>query len=59
MLTIAFSVVRATNLPFPSIRLKHFKPKAFVEVIAGDLHHHTQSVKWAKKGFLGAMGLQI
>ena len=47
-LTVILSVTHANNLPFPGIRSNHFRPKAFVEVVAGDLHRRTQSVKWAK-----------
>ena len=50
-LTAIFLVIHANNLPFPSVRSKHFKPKAFVEVVAGDLHRRTQSVKWVKDSF--------
>ena len=47
-LTVILSVTHANYLPFPSIRSNHFSPKAFVEVVAGDLHRRTQSVKWTK-----------
>ena len=50
-LTVILSVIHANNLPFPSIRSNQFKPKAFVEVVAGDLHRRTQSVKWTKDSF--------
>jgi hypothetical protein len=50
-LTIMSKVIQASELPFPTFRLKAFRPKAYVEIIAGSIQHRTQSVKQDKKTY--------
>jgi hypothetical protein len=51
ILIVTFAVVQASNLPFPAIRQKAFRPKAYVKIDAGALHRRTQSVKWERDEF--------
>jgi hypothetical protein len=51
ILISTFAVVQASNLPFPTIRSKAFRPKAYVKIVAGELHRRTQSVKLEKGAF--------
>ena len=50
-LIVMSTVVQASELPFPTLRTKAFRPKAYVEIIAGDIHRRTQSVKQEKKTY--------
>ena len=43
VLTGTLAVVQAVNLLFPAISRRR---QTNVEIVAGDLHHRTQSVKW-------------
>jgi len=51
VLIVTFVVVQANNLPFPATRSKVARPKAYVKIVAGELHRRTQSVKWQKDTF--------
>jgi hypothetical protein len=44
-------VIQASELPFPTFRSKAFRPKAYVEIIAGSIQRRTQSVKQEKKTY--------
>jgi hypothetical protein len=57
ILIVTFVVVQASNLSFPAIRSKTSRPKVYVKIDAGELHHHTQSVKWEKDTFMRWDGL--
>jgi hypothetical protein len=50
-LTIMSKVIQASELPFPTFRSKVFRPKAYVEIIAGSIQRRTQSVKQEKKTY--------
>jgi len=45
---MVITIVQASDLPFPILRSKAFKLKAFVEIIAGNLRRRTESVKQIK-----------
>jgi hypothetical protein len=48
-LTVMSAVVQASELPSPTFWSEAFRPKAYVETIAGGIHRRTQSVKQDKK----------
>jgi hypothetical protein len=50
-LIVMLTVVQANELPFPTFRLKPFKPKVYVETIAGGIHRSTPPVKQEKKTY--------
>ena len=50
-LIVISTVVQASELPFPTFSAKAFGPKAYVEIIAGDIHRRTQSVKQEQKTY--------
>ncbi|KIM74254.1 hypothetical protein PILCRDRAFT_14598 [Piloderma croceum F 1598] len=49
--SIVVTIVQASELPFPTFRSKAFRPKAYVETIAGGIHRRTQSVKQEKETY--------
>ena len=50
-LIIMSAVVEASELPFHTFWSKAFRPKAYVEIIAGDIRRRIQSVKQEKKTY--------
>jgi hypothetical protein len=50
-LTIMLKVIQASELPSPTFRSKAFRPKAYMEIIAGSIQRRTQSVKQEKKTY--------
>jgi hypothetical protein len=50
-LIVTSAVVQASELPSPTFWSKAFRPKAYVETIAGGIHRRTQSVKQEKKTY--------
>jgi len=50
-LIVMLAVVEASELPFHTFWSKAFRPKAYVEIISGDIHHRIQSIKQEKKTY--------
>jgi hypothetical protein len=50
-LIVMSAVVQASELPFPTFRSKAFRPKTYVEIIAGGIHRRTQSVKQERESY--------
>ena len=50
-LIVMSTVVQASELPFPTLRAKAFRPKAYVESSAGDIHRRTPSVRHEQKTY--------